>query len=120
MTPSTSSRFIIASSPVVAVIAALFGLTPVANALGDGSSMTYTSGFGSPSPIASPSTMLCSCAYCCGSAGRAPETASTKRAPDDSANSVASNANSPAITMPAMIAWGWVPVTDPSGFVREG
>ena len=39
-TPSISSRFMIASSPVVKVMAALSGLIPVANALGDGSSMT--------------------------------------------------------------------------------
>ena len=39
-TPSSSSRFMMASSPVVKVMAALSGLTPVAKALGEGSSIT--------------------------------------------------------------------------------
>ena len=40
VTPSSSSRFMIASNPVVKVMAALSGLTPVAKALGEGSSIT--------------------------------------------------------------------------------
>lgn len=39
-TPSSSSRFMMASSPVVKVMAALSGLTPVAKALGEGSLIT--------------------------------------------------------------------------------
>ena len=40
VTPSSSSRFMIASSPVVKVMDAFSGLTPVAKALGEGSSIT--------------------------------------------------------------------------------
>ena len=39
-TPSSSSRFIVERRPVVNVMAALSGCRPVANALGDGSSIT--------------------------------------------------------------------------------
>ena len=39
-TPSSSSRFMVWTSPVVKVMAALSELTPVAKALGDGSSIT--------------------------------------------------------------------------------
>ena len=40
ITPSSSSRFIISNSPVVTVTAACSGLSPVANAFGEGSSTT--------------------------------------------------------------------------------
>ena len=80
-TPSSSSRFMMASSPVVNVMAAFSGLTPVAKALGEGSSITYTAGLGIPSPMAKASTRLCSCRYWAGSAGTAPETRSTSAAP---------------------------------------
>ena len=39
-TPSSSSRFMMASSPVVKVMDAFWGLTPVAKALGDESLIT--------------------------------------------------------------------------------
>src|SRR5436309_887755 len=57
-TPSSSSRFMISRSPVVAVMAARSGLIPVAKALGEGSSITYTAGLGMPPPMASSSTRL--------------------------------------------------------------
>ena len=53
MTPSSSSRSMMASNPVVKAMAALFELTPVEKALGEGSSMMYTAGLGIPSTIAS-------------------------------------------------------------------
>src|SRR6056297_2425231 len=75
-TPSSSTRFIFSSRPVVTAMAAWFGLRPVANALGAGSSMTYTPGFGSPPAMHSPSTRLWSRWYSSGGAGRARLTAS--------------------------------------------
>jgi hypothetical protein len=60
ITPSSSSRFMIVNSPVVAAMAACRGLVPVAKAFGDGSSITYPSGLGRPSPMAKASTTLCS------------------------------------------------------------
>src|ERR687897_499235 len=45
-TPSSSTRFIFSSKPVVTAIAACLGSRPVANAFGAGSSITYTPGFG--------------------------------------------------------------------------
>ncbi len=73
MTPSSSTRFIIPSSPVVTAIAACRGLRPVAKAFGAGSSMMYTRGFGSPLAMHRPSTRLCSRWYSSGSAGWARE-----------------------------------------------
>jgi hypothetical protein len=58
MTPSSSTRFIFSSSPVVTASAALRGLRPVAKALGAGSSITYSRGFGRPEAMQRPSTML--------------------------------------------------------------
>ena len=52
-------------------IAACFGLRPVANALGAGSSTTYRRGFGSPAAMQSPSTRLWYRAYSGPSAGLA-------------------------------------------------
>src|SRR6056297_2939187 len=75
-TPSSSTRFIFSSRPVVTAMAAWFGLRPVANALGAGSSMTYTPGFGSPPAMHSPSTRLWSRWSSSGGAGRARLTAS--------------------------------------------
>src|SRR5207244_11154542 len=95
-TPSSSSRFMSWSSPVVAVIAALFGLTPVANALGDGSSITYTAGLGSPALIAIASTTLWSCWYWFGSAGRAHATARARRGSAVTACAAANNDNTAA------------------------
>ena len=63
-------------------MAAFSGLIPVAKALGEGSSMTYTAGLGMPSPMASSSTRLMSWRCSTGSAGWAPETESTRRAPE--------------------------------------
>lgn len=45
------------------VTEAFDGLSPVANALGAGSLMTYTAGIGTPAAMDTPSTRLRSCAY---------------------------------------------------------
>src|SRR6266567_6450968 len=113
-TPSSSSRFIVASSPVVAVIAALSGLMPVANAFGDGSSITNTCGLGMPSPIASASTMLCSCAYFCGSAGFAPDAESTRLAPDVRVKAIPARASRAAIPIPTDTSPDVTPPDDPA------
>ncbi len=74
-TPSSSTRFIFSSRPVVTAMAACWGLRPVAKALGAGSSTMYTRGLGRPLAMHSPSTRLCRRWYSCGSAGLARLTA---------------------------------------------
>ena len=91
----------IASRPVVAVMAAWSGLVPVAKALGEGSSMTYTSGLGMPSPIASASTMSWSGGV---AAADRPGGPPTPRAPGGPRSGARRRSRpepgSPAITMP--------------------
>ena len=70
--PSSSTRFIFSSSPVVTATAACCGLRPVAKAFGAGSSTMYSRGFGSPLAMQRPSTRLCSRAYCVGVGGTGP------------------------------------------------
>ena len=108
-TPSSSTRFIFSSRPVVTAIAACFGSRPVANALGAGSSTTYTPGLGSPPAMHSPSTMLCSRAYSCGSAGWARLTASAIL----SAFQYETNATTAPITSATIVAAMPLPKTRP-------
>ena len=70
-TPSSSTRFIMSSSPCVTAIEECSGSRPVANALGACSGTTYTVGFGKPAPMARLSTMLCSRGSSCGVTARA-------------------------------------------------
>ena len=54
ITPSSSTRFIFSSSPVVTAIAAWRGLRPVANTFGAGSSIDVHAGLGQPAGDAQP------------------------------------------------------------------
>ena len=74
-TPSSSTRFILSSSPVVTAIAACLGLRPVANALGAGSLTMYTRGLGQAAGDAQALDQVVEAAVRSGSAGLARLTA---------------------------------------------
>ena len=74
-TPSSSTRFIFSSSPVVTAMAACFGLRPVAKAFGAGSSMTYTPRLGQAAGDAQPLDEVVQALVLLGSAGLARLTA---------------------------------------------
>src|SRR5919109_620718 len=99
-TPSSSTRFIVSSSPCVTARWLCSGSRPVANAFGAASGTTHTRGFGTPAAIASPSTRLCSRGASSFVTSRARVEASTIRSPYRYDPTDITTATTSAITRP--------------------